>query len=217
MKRLILSILACLLLAASAMAGEPVIATEHSVVGASAVVFPGSSTITLEDPWTQLARMSGPMLGSGGGAVATTWVYSAGGVSDYVDPGITTANSTIYLCQPITISSHNYSKLGIRISTIGSSTHLWVAIYGAGGTYIIGGHITNIAIGWNDIMIDSTALNGEYKICYQSNSNDMYISTYLTSIVTKYSVQNPYSDTPAEWAALSAWGTTYALGLRVGY
>lgn len=70
MKRL-LSVLAFLLLAAPAYAGEPVIATEHSVVGASAVVFPGTSTITLEDPWTQLARMSGPMLGSGGGCSAS--------------------------------------------------------------------------------------------------------------------------------------------------
>lgn len=71
MKRL-LTILAFLLLAAPAMAGEPVIATEHSVVGASAVVFPGTSTITLEDPWTQLARMNPAVLGSGGSGEAYT-------------------------------------------------------------------------------------------------------------------------------------------------
>lgn len=168
MKRLL--ILFILLLAAPAMAGEPVVATEHSVVGASAVVFPGTSTITLEDQWTQLAWMNPAVLGSGGSAAACeTEAQSVSGTTvGSVNP-IGSASYNDWAAQSFTASGDGtICKIVLRMDRV--QTDQSPEFTGKACIYNTGGYVSNTSWAANTSYSNSiyrrpsTPNNYVYKI-----------------------------------------------------
>lgn len=193
MKRL-LTILAFLLLAAPAMAGEPVVATEHSVVGASAIVFPGTSTITLEDQWTQLARMNPAVLGSGAAGPVYTDCSNIGTASFYWNGDHT--SGTTYGCKNST-TSVNGSMANATVVASGTTPGTVSPESGGNcllsdsGSDIFGFTITDLvdvtgAEGFYeaDVYIGNSSGSNALLLIYQAASNKISISITSTNALS---------------------------------
>jgi hypothetical protein len=163
MKKLTIAILLLLL-------AGPCLAEEYCV-GDNCIEFPGKTTITLEDPWTQYARMNVGIVGGGVAATSSPTYYYTGGLTINDFTACTEGTSTsLHMGAIIPVGkSGTAKKMGAKLNHYQGNYGVNFCMYtGNGDTLLASGSKSSGGTGvqWLEVDIDVAVTATNYIVVW---------------------------------------------------